>query len=210
MDNDNKDKVIQIIRDLGVIDYVKPEDIPDIALYMDQVTTFMDGQLADSKRSEDDKILTKTMINNYTKNNLLPPPLKKKYSKEHIYLLIYIYYLKNLLCINDIQDILNPLTDMFYKNENAETNLEEIYKGIVNMETQHSKYVTKDILMRYKDSKKAFASVSDPEQREFLEKFAYVSELSYDVYIKTTLIEKLIDGIFSKIPTNNKKEDEEK
>ena len=210
MDNDNKDKVIQIIRDLGVIDYVNPEDIPDIPLYMDQVTTFMDGQLADSKRSEDDKILTKTMINNYTKNNLLPPPLKKKYSKEHIYLLIYIYYLKNLLCINDIQDILNPLTDMFYKNENAETNLEEIYKGIVNMETQHSKYVTKDILMRYKDSKKAFASVSDPEQREFLEKFAYVSELSYDVYMKTTLIEKLIDGIFSKIPTNNKKEDEEK
>jgi DNA-binding transcriptional MerR regulator len=170
----------------------------------------MDGQLADSKRSEDDKILTKTMINNYTKNNLLPPPQKKKYSKEHIYLLIYIYYLKNLLCINDIQSIINPLTDMFYNNKKAELNLEEIYKGIVNMETQHSKYVTKDILMRYKDSKKAFANVSDPEQREFLENFAYVSELSYDVYMKTSLIEKLIDGIFSKIPKDNKKEDEDK
>ena len=59
---------------------VKPEDIPNIDLYMDQVTTFMDSQLATSKRHEDDKILTKTMINNYAKNDLLPPPEKKKYS----------------------------------------------------------------------------------------------------------------------------------
>ena len=42
----------------------------DIDLYMDQVTTFMDEHLSDCKRREDDKILTKTMINNYTKNNL--------------------------------------------------------------------------------------------------------------------------------------------
>ena len=57
---------------------------------MDQVTTFMDSNLKDSKRYNADKILTKTMINNYAKNNLLPPPLKKKYSKEHILVLIFI------------------------------------------------------------------------------------------------------------------------
>ena len=53
-----------LLHDLRNIDYVKPEDIPNIALYMDQVTTFMDEQLAASKRYDDDKILTKTMINN--------------------------------------------------------------------------------------------------------------------------------------------------
>ena len=73
-----------ILDEFNKIDYVKPEDIPNIDLYMDQVTTFMDSQLATSKRHEDDKILTKTMINNYAKNDLLPPPEKKKYSKEHV------------------------------------------------------------------------------------------------------------------------------
>ena len=62
---------------------------------MDQVTTFMDEQLAASKRYESDKILTKTMINNYAKNNLLPSPDKKKYSKEHVLtLLFYILFQK--------------------------------------------------------------------------------------------------------------------
>ena len=50
---------------------MRPDDIPNIDLYMDQVTTFMEKELASSKRHEDDKILTKTMINNYAKNNLL-------------------------------------------------------------------------------------------------------------------------------------------
>ena len=62
----------------------------------------MDEQLEACKRYEDDKILTKTMINNYAKNNLLPAPEKKKYSKEHVLTLLFIYYFKNLLSINDI------------------------------------------------------------------------------------------------------------
>lgn len=58
-------------------DYITPEDVPSIELYMDQVTTFMDKQLENTKRFDSDKTLTKTMINNYTKNNLLPSPEKK-------------------------------------------------------------------------------------------------------------------------------------
>ena len=66
-----------ILESLNRIDYIRPEDVPNIDLYMDQVTTFMDRQLESSKRYEEDKILTKTMINNYAKNNLLPPPEKE-------------------------------------------------------------------------------------------------------------------------------------
>ena len=83
-----------ILESLGRIEHIRLEDIPNIDLYMDQVTTFMDKQLKNTTRNpEGDKILTKTMINNYAKNDLLPPPVKKKYSKEHIVLLIFIYYL---------------------------------------------------------------------------------------------------------------------
>ena len=87
---DMNDLLNSILKSLSNIDYIRPEEIPNIDLYMDQVTTFMDKQLASTKRYEDDKILTKTMINNYTKNHLLPPPVKKKYSREHVLILIFI------------------------------------------------------------------------------------------------------------------------
>ena len=112
---DTKDMLNSILSSISRIDYVRPDDIPNIDLYMDQVTTFMEKELASSKRHEDDKILTKTMINNYAKNNLLPPPVKKKYSKEHLLIMIFIYYFKNFLSIKDIETMLEPITDKYFE-----------------------------------------------------------------------------------------------
>ena len=106
---DTNDILKSIFESLDHVDYIRPEEIPNIDLYMDQVTTFMDEHLSSTKRYGEDKILTKTMINNYSKNNLLPPSVKKKYSKEHVLLLILIYYFKNILSIKDIETILAPL-----------------------------------------------------------------------------------------------------
>ncbi|HKL80515.1 MAG TPA: DUF1836 domain-containing protein, partial [Mobilitalea sp.] len=110
MDTNKEEYIRGLIDNLKDVKYIMPDDIPNIDLYMDQVTTFMDKHLKSSKRYSEDKLLTKTMINNYTKNELLPPPNKKKYSKEHMFLLIFIYYFKNILSISDIQNIFNPLT----------------------------------------------------------------------------------------------------
>ena len=110
MERSSEESIIDILKKLNEIDYIDPDEIPNIDLYMDQVTTFVDEHLAACRRTDDDKILTKTMINNYTKNDFLPPPVKKKYSKEHMYLLIFLYYFKNVLSINDIQKIFKPLT----------------------------------------------------------------------------------------------------
>ena len=103
MENDVRSFIDSLQKQLKKIDYVKPEDIPNIDLYMDQITTFMEEQLSACKRYDTDKILTKTMINNYAKNDLLPPSEKKKYTKEHVLTLIFIYYFKNILSISDIQ-----------------------------------------------------------------------------------------------------------
>ena len=97
------------INKLSNMSYIHAKDIPHIDLYMDQLTTFMEDNLSQMKRYPEDKILTKTMINNYTKNKLLPPPNKKKYSTDHMVLLIFIYYLKSFLPINHIQKVLEPL-----------------------------------------------------------------------------------------------------
>ena len=83
--------------------------IPEIDLYMDQLTTFMDDKLAPCKRAEGEKILTKTMINNYSKDKLLPASVNKKYSQAHMMLLVLIYHLKSTLSMSDIQQLLKHL-----------------------------------------------------------------------------------------------------
>ena len=75
MNNDIKELMSGILKDMSALNYIKPGDVPNINLYMDQVTTFMYEHLHDTKRTTDDKVLTKTMINNYAKNNLLPSPV---------------------------------------------------------------------------------------------------------------------------------------
>ena len=104
-------KMQQILENMPEIETVSSRDVPDIGLYMDQVTTFIEDRLRDYRRADGDKILTKTMINNYTKDKILPPPVKKKYSKNHVLLLILIYHLKNCITISDISALLSPLMD---------------------------------------------------------------------------------------------------
>ena len=197
MNKDNQEFVNSLLQRLAKLNYIKPGDVPNIDLYMDQVTTFMDEHLSDVKRYEDDKILTKTMINNYTKNDLLPPPVKKKYSKEHIYVLTFIYYLKNILSISDIQKLLNPLTDKFFNKEEL-PDLEYIYSEIYNMEKAQIASLSKDVVERTQVAKEAFLDVENEEDKDFLQLFSLVGLLSFDVSMKKNIIESLIDDYTNK------------
>ncbi len=188
---DSENLLSSILESLNRIDYIKPSDIPGIDLYMDQVTTFMGEQLERSKRLPEDKILTKTMINNYAKNHLLPPPEKKKYSREHILLLIFIYYFKSFLSINDIQSLLTPLTERYFKTENA-PDLKEIYTEVFSLEKGQVELLKQDLLEKYKTSLSTFSQVS-AEDQGFLQLFSFICLLSFDVYMKKQVIEKLLD-----------------
>lgn len=89
------------------------------------------------------------MINNYAKNNLLPPPVKKKYSKEHVLILIFIYYYKGVMSINDIQTILQPITDLYFKG-NTELSLEDIYNEVFSLEKEQVEVMKKDLVEKFK------------------------------------------------------------
>lgn len=188
---DDKDLLNSILASLDRINHIKPESIPDIDLYMDQVTTFMESNLAPSKRYPDDKVLTKTMINNYTKDGLLPPPEKKKYSKEHMLLLIFIYYFKNILCINDLHHILDPLVEKYFSNED-DLNLTDIYNEVFSLEKDEVSYLAKDITKKFNRSKETFKD-APAKERESLQYFSLICMLSFDTYVKKMLIEKMID-----------------
>lgn len=193
MDISKEEYISSLINNLKNVKYIMPDDIPNIDLYMDQVTTFMDKHLKSSKRYSEDKLLTKTMINNYTKNELLPPPDKKKYTKEHMFLLIFIYYFKNIMSISDIQSIFNPLTERFYGGK-SDIGLEEIYKEIYDLEREQTDALTKDMIRKMTKAKESFDFVKDKDDRDFLNMFSFICMLSFDVYMRKHVIEQIIDN----------------
>ena len=187
---------------LSNIDYIRSEEIPNTSLYMDQVTTFMDEQLASTKRYSDDKILTKTMINNYTKNHLLPPPVKKKYSREHVLILIFIYYFKSILSIRDIETVLKPLTEKYFSGGSS-LDLSSIYEEICGIEKDRVEPLKETVKAAYEKSLSAFPDLPDGEDRDELKLFAFICSLSFDVYLKKAMIEKLIDELEDKKSEKN-------
>lgn len=196
MEQNVHDFLEELLKTLKSIGYVKSVDIPSIDLYMDQITTFMDEQLAACKRHDSDKILTKTMINNYAKNNLLPPPEKKKYSKEHVLTLIFIYYFKNILSISDIQSILNPLTEKYFGNKDG-FNMLDVYNEVFTLEKDESEKILKDLGKKYTIANNTFKDF-DEEDQDFLHAFSFICMLSYDVYVKKMIIEHTIDKLAAK------------
>lgn len=189
MEKTDKDylELKKTIRDLIRLDFITPEEIPNIELYMDQLTHFMDQHLGSTLRSEEEKTLTKTMINNYTKNKLLPPPEKKRYSRKHLILLIYIYYLKNVVSINDIRRILGPMNDPEFDSDKVFN----MYKSIFEMEKLQYFNAEASIIKSEQIAEKRLPKDKD----EYLNKMAFIYMLGYDIFMKKRLIEKLIDEL---------------
>lgn len=189
----NEERLQDLFAYLDRQTHVQPEEIPNIDLYMDQVTTFMEEHLKNTRRYEEDKVLTKTMINNYAKNNLLPSPEKKRYSKEHLLVLIFIYYFKNILSISDIQTLLGPLTDKYFKSMD-DMDLTAIYNEVFSMEKGQIESLQKELLERYEIAQGTFENAPE-EDRDFLKLFSFICLLSFDVYVKKMLIEQMIDEL---------------
>ena len=186
----NEERLQDLFSYLGNLSHVKADEIPDIDLYMDQVTTFMDSHLKDMRRHPGDKVLTKTMINNYAKNNLLPPPVKKKYSKDHMLMLVFIYYFKNLLSFSDIEELF----------------LEDIYNEVFTLEKGEMDNLKSDVAAKFARAQDTFSDAPvDDKDREYLKLFAFICELSFDVYLKTQMIEMIADQLREDAPAPRKK-----
>lgn len=193
MTADIKETLESILNKINLID---ANDIPNIDLYMDQVTTFMESHLGNLKRSPDDKVLTKTMINNYAKNHLLPSPDKKKYSRNHMILLTFIYYFKNVLPINDIKTLMSGITEKNFA-VGSKPELVEIYREVIRYQPEIMEQVRANLDVVENLAEDSFAKVNNNEEKEDLKLFTLLCLLSFDVYIKKTLIESVIDSMTS-------------
>ncbi len=109
-----KVEILDLLSEIGEQEEIEIADIPMLDLYMDQVITLFENKLEKGKRNEKDKLLTKTMINNYVKDKILMPAQNKRYTPEHLIMMSLIYHLKQTLSINDIKIL---FTETIYKEE---------------------------------------------------------------------------------------------
>ncbi len=197
MQEQSLDQILnKIDKKISGINPIAVDDIPTVPLYMDQLTTFMDSKLRSTLRTPtEDKVLTKTMINNYAKNDLIPPPIKKRYSKDHLYELLFIFYFKNFMSIGDIQTLLSPITANFFgKRKEKGFGIEDIYSRMADMLKGSRTRLREELSRNYASVEHAFDDVNE-DNREYLKKFAFICELSYDIYLKKYIIEQMVDEI---------------
>lgn len=164
-------------------------DIPDLDLYMDQVTTYINKKFYASKRKEDDKLLTKTMINNYAKSKLLPAPEKKKYSKDHILALSLIFFFKNVISISDVTTVMEPIMANYFHSE--ENSLEDLVNNFVSYVQRED--MSESILNEFKDIDDIFKDTASSEGGA--KTLAIIAVLSYDMFMRKVIIERLIDSL---------------
>jgi len=203
--NEQINKIRKLLDGLTSYKGIQSDDIPDIALYMDQVTTFMDKKLNSFKRQESDKILTKTMINNYTKANLTFPPINKKYEKDHIMMLTLIYHMKQILSVNDMSKLVKPIISLVDSPGDNGKTTEELYELFTNMEFQELGQFEKSVNDIISDLSKnnELGAISDDAFMIMM-----VLTLVIQAEHRKNLAEKLIDTFFEKKEPEKKKEED--
>jgi len=182
----NKEHLLNLIGESLNLETIDISAIPDIDLYMDQVTTFMEDKLEKFKRTEEDKILTKTMINNYTKNEIIPSPKKKKYSKEHMMLLILTYHMKQTLSMGDIHSLLSPISE----NDDVET----LYKNFLEIQLKEYNEFPKEILKKVDELETQISSHEDESNHLMI--YSIIFFLIIQASMQKKLAETLIDNFF--------------
>lgn len=182
---------------LRLTEDIKINDIPDMDLYMEQLLTFLNSRLAPCKREPKDKVLTKTMINNYTKDQLLPPPKNKKYDKDHIMLLILVYQLKNVLSIRDIKQLFGPiLKDMSIPDDDV-IPLADIYSTFLAIKKEQFAEFGDHFAEKHAFIRTKTASVAGDGNRNMADLFLTVLMLVAQANVSKRLAENIIDAYFA-------------
>lgn len=184
----NEEIVKNLIKEVTLTEEINLSDIPCVDLYMDQVTTFFEGKLNSLKRNKEDKILTKTMINNYTKAKILMPVKNKKYTKQHIILLTLIYNLKQTMSISDICTIISPLLKETDKSLKNAVKVDDLYSAFLDVKRQGAVSFEENFTMELKNIKGKY------EDDELEQVLLTVLMLTNEANLHKRMAEKILDN----------------
>lgn len=146
----NDKEIEELLSELKLEKSISLEEIPNLDLYMDQVIQLFENKFGGTLRNDKEKVLTKTMINNYSKDKLLMQTKNKKYSKSHMILLSLIYQFKGSLSINDIKTTLSPIVKSFDTEDNFP--IEEFYSTYLKLFEQNVEAFEKALVERINDA----------------------------------------------------------
>ena len=111
-------------------------------------------------------------------------------------MLILIYYFKYILSINDIEKLMTPLSENYFHSKSG-LNLEDIYSFVTDSSFGQVESIQEFVRQKYSESmdisKEAEAKGATEEETRFIQIFSFICSLSFDVYVKRLMIEKLID-----------------
>ncbi len=196
--------VKKTVEKMASADELNVGDLPMIDLYMDQITTFMDEKLELYKRNEDDKVLTKTMINNYVKSNIIPKPNNKKYSKDQMLLLMLVYHMKRVLSVKDLEQLMVPIMENYNADYEDKFKLDDLYNiwtSFLNDEKGKLEQSINDDVVNVKEMLKD-AEIQDDD---ILEIFMLIVVMTMRANVQKLIAEKLIDEYFGKSKDDEKK-----
>ncbi|WP_248736484.1 DUF1836 domain-containing protein [Neobacillus rhizosphaerae] len=185
------ENINRIIERLDLDTSLELTEIPNIDLYMDQVIQLFENKYSESKRNDEEKVLTKTMINNYAKGKLIFSIQNKKYSKEHLILMSLIYQLKGALSINDIKVTLDGMNKRIIKEE---IDLDSFYTSYLKLTSQNVADFKKDIDTRMRDVNEEITA-NQEESSTYLEQVLMISSLVHMSNLYRRVAEKLVDNI---------------
>ena len=143
----NREELVNIAADATNDAELKSKEIPAIDLYVDQIINLVASKLSEASERYSGRQLTKTMINNYSKDGIITPVKGKKYTREQVVQILYVYSLKNMLSMGEIKRLLSGA----YKIENFGseeiTALYDTYEEIKDKTREYSlKLLNDDII----------------------------------------------------------------
>ncbi len=187
---------------------IEEESFPDMEIYMDQAETFLNKELGIYKKNEKDKVITKTMIGNYVKHNMLPRPVNKKYSKDHLILLTLIFYLKGSFQMEEIEKIVKPLIDNYNSAFDEKIDLSSLYEGILEVQAKELASLPKSISEMMEGIKYQLRE-NELSDDDMLEIFLLIVNLSMKADAQKFLAHKLLQEYILKPKRKKQKEQKE-
>ena len=147
----NFSKKTDLIKKVNSIHLPRWEELPDIDLYLDQLVTLLDKNLSQYVEDEGNPIITKTMINNYVKHGIIPPPEKKKYNRTHIASIFVICILKSVYSMNNVNKLIILATTDF-KIEHSYNKFCDLFESSMksvfsNDKIEFEKNASKDLIL---------------------------------------------------------------
>jgi len=183
---------------------INANDFPEMEIYMDQAETFLNKELGIYKKNEKDKVITKTMIGNYVKHNMMPRPVNKKYSKDHLIMLSLIYYLKGTFQMEEIEKIIKPLIENYNSEFDDKIDLTALYEGILGVQAKEQDSLAQSVTNMIEESKYHLRE-TELSDDDMLELFMLIVNLSMKADAQKFLAHKLLQEY---ILTKQKKQKE--